>query len=442
MDVAVPSAIDRDIAALVRDDRVHRRVYTDPEIFELEMERIFGRAWIYLGHESQIRAPGDFFQSTLGRTPVIVTRHSDGAINVLINRCAHRGARVCNAASGHSRAFVCPYHAWTFRTDGSLAAVPLQSGYGDGFDLKDPAHGLTHVARVDSYRGFIFASQAQSGSGLVDYLGEIAEAIDNIVDRSPTGELQLVAGHFKQEFAANWKLHMENAVDLVHPLYVHMSSVASARGTASAKTEGPDGQAIQMYKANGLSLPEADQVAMHGSERGHIYMNAFYRDGDIAPERMDPVFLAYRQSLVARHGEEKTRRILGRQTFNNLIYPNLSINPLFQTLRIIQPLAVDRTVVFSHCFRLVGAPEQMLRQTVTFLSTANSPASLISTDDLETFERCQAGLVSHGADWVDLSRQLGADQPMGGGLMVGAGTSEMPMRLQFKAWLAHMAEAA
>ena len=209
---------------------------------------------------------------------------------------------MCTVPSGRTRGFVCPYHAWTFRTDGTLASVPLQSGYGADFNPKDPARGLTPVARVDSYRGFIFASQAAVGPALVDYLGEIAEAIDNMVDRSPSGELQLAPAHFKQEFAANWKLHMENAVDLVHPLYVHMSSVASARGTASAQTEGRDGQAIQMYKANGLTLADADQLAMHGSERGHVYMNAFYKEGDIAPERADPVFLAYRQSLVARHG--------------------------------------------------------------------------------------------------------------------------------------------
>lgn len=442
MDVVAPSALDREIAALVRADSVHRRVYTDPRIFELEMERIFGRAWIYLGHESQVRQPGDYFLSQIGRTPLIVARHSDGAIHALINRCSHRGAKVCSAPEGHSRAFVCPYHAWTFRTDGSLASVPLQSGYDARLDLKDPARGLTRLARVDSYRGFIFGSQAESGPALVDYLGEIAEAIDNMVDRSPTGELEHSPAYFKQEFSGNWKLHMENAVDLVHPLYVHMSSVASARGTSSTKGEGPDGQSIQMYKANGLTLAEADQVRLHGSERGHIYMSAFYKDGDIAPEREDPVFLGYRQSLVARHGEDKTKRILARQTFNNLIYPNLSINPLFQTLRLIQPLAVDRTVVFSHCFRLVGAPEQMFRQSVTFLSTANSPASLISTDDLETFERCQAGLSSEGAEWVDLSRQFGADRREAEGRIVGNGTSEMPMRLQFKAWLSHMAEAA
>ena len=442
MDVAAPSAIDRDISGLVRADSVHRRVYTDPQIFELEMERIFGRAWIYLGHESQIREAGAYFLSQLGRTPVIVTRHSDGTIHALINRCSHRGARVCSVPSGKSRGFVCPYHAWTFRTDGSLASVPQQSGYSADFDLKDPARGLTHVARVDSYRGFIFASQAVNGPGLVDYLGEIAEAIDNVVDRSPSDELEHAPAYFKQEFAGNWKLHMENAVDLVHPLYVHMSSVASARGTSSAQNQERDGQSIQMYKANGLTLAEADKVTLHGSERGHVYMSAFYKEGDIAPERQDPVFQSYRQSLVARHGEEKTRRILARQTFNNLIYPNLSINPLFQTLRVIQPLAVDRTVVFSHCFRLVGAPEQMFRQSVTFLSTANSPASLISTDDLETFERCQAGLASEGAEWIDLSRQLGADRREADGRLVGNGTSEMPMRLQFKAWLSHMAEAA
>ena len=171
-------------------------------------------------------------------------------------------------------------------------------------------------------------------------------------------------------------------------------------------------------------------------------VGAFYRSGDIAPERQDPVFQSYRASLVARHGEEKTKAVLARQTFNNLVYPNVSVNPLFLTLRLIQPIAVDRTVVYSSCFRMVGAPDEFFHQTVTFLSTANSPASLISTDDLETFERCQAGLGATTSEWINLQRNVHTDTLNEDGSVVANGTSELGVRAMMRSWLTHMTGAA
>src|SRR6185369_9702725 len=115
----------------VQPDRVHRAVYTDPALFELEMERIFGRAWLVVGHDSQVKAPGDFFTTRLGRQPVIVTRHDDGTVKVLINRCPHRGAVVCAAERGHNTQFQCGYHGWTFATDGALKYVPMSGAYAE-----------------------------------------------------------------------------------------------------------------------------------------------------------------------------------------------------------------------------------------------------------------------------------------------------------------------
>src|SRR2546423_6712576 len=80
---------ERSISALVEPGRVHRRVYSDPAIFELEMQRIFGRAWLFVGHASQVPNAGDFVTMDLGREPVIFTRHRDGSLKVLQNRCAH-----------------------------------------------------------------------------------------------------------------------------------------------------------------------------------------------------------------------------------------------------------------------------------------------------------------------------------------------------------------
>ena len=427
---------NHELAGMVHPDRVHRRVYSDQAVFDLEMDRIFGRGWIYVGHESMAKKPNDFFSTWLGREPIIITRDEEGRLHGLINRCPHRGAQVCSSPKGHAKHLTCPYHAWTFRMDGSLEAMPRMNGYDASFDRD--AHGLPRIPRVASYRGFIFASLAPKGPGLTEHLGSMAEALDNMVDRSPTGELEAVGGVFHQEYAGNWKLHMENATDLVHPGVVHESSVVAGRATAAGRPGEAETQALQMLQANGLTIADFDRVNLKGSPQGHCYMGAFYSKGDIAPERTDPDFLTYRAALVARMGEEKTRKVLGRATFNNLIYPNISVNPLFQTMRRVQPLGPDRSIVHSSCFRMVGAPEDFFHKTITFLSTANSPSSLISTDDIAIFERTQAGLVSQQSEWINLARNIHMDETAADGTMTAKGTSEMAIRLQFKAWLHHM----
>ena len=152
------------IDGLVQPGKVHRRVYTDPEIFELEMERLFGTSWLYVGHESQVRRSGDFFCTRLGREPVVLVRDGDGRLNVLFNRCGHRGAKVVAAESGNADEFRCCYHGWTYQTDGRLKSVPVRHGYPDGtVDISDPAYGMPPVPRVDAYRGFVFASLARMG---------------------------------------------------------------------------------------------------------------------------------------------------------------------------------------------------------------------------------------------------------------------------------------
>ncbi|PYN51983.1 MAG: hypothetical protein DME00_00715 [Candidatus Rokuibacteriota bacterium] len=177
------------IKALVQPNRVHRAVYTDPEIFELEMDRIFGRAWLILGHESQVRSPGDFFTTRMGREPVIVTRHRDGAVHVLVNRCAHRGARVCEAPAGTASEFVCAYHGWTYGTDGCLVGLPLPGGY-ERPAGESTGGGLGRVPRVDAYRGFLFASMAEHGPTLAGFLGPLRaslRAVGRLGEHRPLG---------------------------------------------------------------------------------------------------------------------------------------------------------------------------------------------------------------------------------------------------------------
>jgi phenylpropionate dioxygenase-like ring-hydroxylating dioxygenase large terminal subunit len=436
------SSLPADAAAdLVREGAVHRAVYTDPAVFALEQARIFGRAWVYVGHESEVRAPGDWLLTRLGADEVILARTDEGGLALLHNQCAHRGANVVSCERGHSRHLRCPYHAWTYRLDGRLVGVPMASGYPSDF-CAGAERGLASVARVASYRGFVFGSRAATGPDLPEFLGELASALDNMVDRAPAGTLTAVPGRLRMQYRGNWKLFMENATDLVHPGFVHASSVTAARGLpATLDADAASAQTAQMLLSNGLTVPEWDQVPLRAASNGHVHMGGFYRSGSIAPTRTDPVYERYRAALVARHGEARTAEILALDRFNNLIWPTLSVNARFATLRIVQPVAVDRTIVQAACFRFDGAPEEMFDLTLQFLNTGASAASLVASDDLEIFERCQRGLAQGGHDWIDVSRGLSADRADGHGV-TGSGTSELSIRNQLAAWRRWMSEPA
>ena len=431
-----------EIGALVLPDKVHRRVYTDPDLFDLEMARIFGRVWVFVGHESQVPEPGDWIKSRIGTRHVLLTRDREGEIHVLRNQCAHRGMAVCAGERGNGKRLVCPYHGWAYHLDGSLAGVPRPRGYSNAIRPGDPDHGLGRAARVENYRGFVFASLADDGPTLADYLGDMASALDNMVDRAPAGRLEIAGGVHRQAFRGNWKLHMENACDLVHPSFVHQSSVDSARAfVADTGSFDEAGQAIQMFHSNGLDLDDWDRLSVYGYANGHCYMDGFYRGGMMDPEADTPVFDEYKAALVAARGEARTNEILGRDAFNNLIYPNLNFNTRFQQLRVIHPVAVDRTQLFSYSLRLVGAPDEMFRMSVRFVTTANSPASPISSDDLAIFEGIQAMLADGGVDWIDLSRRAGHEQPHGNAGSTDTGTSELSLRALLGAWRSYMTAA-
>ena len=171
---------------LVQEDRVHRLIYTDPAIFEAEMTHVFGAVWVYVGHESQIAKPNDYITTKLGLRPIILLRDSNGKIRALFNRCTHRGTTLCRLEKGSAFMFVCPYHGWSFLNTGKLRAVPWPDGY--ACDFKDEKFNVAQVPRVESYRGFIFATLNLDAPPLLDYLGAITQPIDEWLDRQPQGQ--------------------------------------------------------------------------------------------------------------------------------------------------------------------------------------------------------------------------------------------------------------
>ena len=416
--------------SLVKRDHVHRSVYLDPQIFTLEMERLFARTWVYVGHDSLVPRPGDFLTTRIGSQPVVMSRHTDGKVYVIYNSCGHRGAIVCNEDKGNARLFRCCYHGWTFKTNGDLDAVAMPRGYGPDFDASNPALGMGRLPRVEIYRGFVFASLAADGPTLTEHLGPARMSIDELVDRAPDGEIDLSAGVHKYMFRGNWKLQLENTVDMYHVPFSHESSVRRDGRQFDRGTGQKAGSAIS---DRGSAAQKWEQRIAWGSRsNGHSWAG----HQPVAEEAStDPVYLEYVAALEARHGKERTQVILAPKRHNTAFYPNMTLQALNSHVRVIVPIAVDRTEVNVFPIRLKGAPEAMNRQSVRHLNLTHSAASLIQTDDLECFRRCQEGLSAQSSDWVWFARGAHSDTEDENGDYVNKGTVEVQQRAQFAAWL-------
>jgi phenylpropionate dioxygenase-like ring-hydroxylating dioxygenase large terminal subunit len=212
---AVLAEIDR----LVTPEHVHRRLYTDGDLFDREMSTVFGGSWTYVGHESEVAEPNSFVRRSLGRRPVMLTRSASGDVNVVFNRCSHRGTLLVTENRGCQATVTCPYHGWRFSIDGSLKNVPVPSSYEDvrsgKFDL-----GRAHV---ETYRGFVFASLAPEPPAFLDWLGGARVWFDEYIDRYPGGEIAIHGTPLQYEFRANWKVSWDNAADGIHATFAHHS---------------------------------------------------------------------------------------------------------------------------------------------------------------------------------------------------------------------------
>ena len=426
-----------DISHIAQPDGMAARAYTDADIFDAEMERIFRRAWTFVGHQSQVPNPGDFWRTWMGVDEVLLVRQKDGSLRVLRNACTHRGTRLCAAKEGTTNSFVCPYHAWGFDLDGVLKAVPDVDGYPNDFDMADPGNHLASAPRVESYRGFVFASMAAEGPVLTDFLGQMTDAIDNLVDRSPDGEIGIEGGSLRVRYPGNWKLHHENANDIVHPGFVHESSVTSAKGAEGGVVPSEDlidrGQTKGMMISNGLTPKDWNAIELTGTAEGHSFMGGFYKSGLLAPQQEDDVTRTYREALEAAHGKEKAAAILGMDRFNNLVWPNLNVNAQFHQIRVVHPISVNETVIEGYCFRLKGTPDGIFHRAVRFLGTLVSPASMIFSDDIEIFGRVQRGLENGSIE--RLNGQRGAETDVEeAGARRSTTSSELPLRVQAEAW--------
>jgi phenylpropionate dioxygenase-like ring-hydroxylating dioxygenase large terminal subunit len=424
----------RALQALVEDDRVHRDVYIDPEVFQLEMERLWSRAWIYVGHASQVPQPGDFITVDIAAKPLILVRHTDGTVRVLMNRCAHKGTKVVYDFAGNTgKTFRCPYHAWTYRTDGTLLNIPLKEGYqGTRLNETQATRGLTPVTH-EVYRGFVFARLAD-GPAFREYFGDSLSSIDNLADRSPEGELEITGGCLRYLHNCNWKMFVENLNDTMHPMIVHASSAGTAKRLWEGKpADMPKPMAIEQYAPFANDYKFFDDMGVRVYAHGHGFSGvnfSIHSAYSSIPE--------YEEAMERAYGKEKAKQILGTVRHNTVYYPSLTIKGAIQSIRVARPLAADKTVIESWTFRLKGAPAKLLERTVMYNRLINSPMSVVGHDDLHCYRSAQEGLAAEGSKWVNLHRNFD-EKELGKIELTCNGTSEISMRNQFRAWKEFMA---
>ncbi len=397
--------------------RVCRRAFLDPDVLAAERERIFDHAWLYLGHESEVAAPGDFRTRELGARRIVFVRGKDRAVRALLNSCTHRGAEVCRERSGNARSFQCFYHGWTFGNDGRLIGVPGDEAYAPGFSRE--RLGLREAPRLEQYRGFYFVSFDPEIVPLREYLTGAAEYLDLIVDQSELG-MEIVGGTQSYAINANWKLLVENSYDGYHANVAHARYLKWLASTGAVGL--PRGTTWNRARSLGNGHAVVEYTAAWGRPIAH-WVPSFGEDA--APEIAE-----IRAKLEERLGAERAHRIA--TTSRNLgIFPNLVVNDIMAiTVRTFHPIAPGRMHVEAWSLAPRGeAPAHRKHRLENFL-TFLGPGGFATPDDIEGLESCQRAYQGTPEDWNDLSRDaLRPDPPI---------TGEHQMRTFWRHWQERM----
>ena len=413
-----------------RGDLVNSEVYTSPAIFEREMQKIFHGTWLYVAHESEIPKPGDFVTRTIGRQPIVVVRGDDGALPAVDEPLpAPRGADLRGRAR-KSVNFRCFYHGWTYENSGKLVHIPKDDAYPADFDRD--AYGLTPVPRVESYRGFIFGSVNPNVGSLREHLGLAAAKFDYMIDASPTGELLLDAGVSKTTFRGNWKFV---GMDGYHPPVVHQAVVEIFRRRAVLEHGGEDSAVAQVSRK---TMNDSELAVSRDLGGGHVMLDVVAhrvseQDHHVASMRRQPWGEAYISAMFAAYGSERADELIAIEGDPHLgVFPNLQL--IQQHVRVVVPVAVDRTDVYLYPVRYGGVSDEMNEKRLRRHEEFSGAAGMGQPDDTEIFERNTDGLQAVVNPWIDLSRGRHRERVDSDGSIIGHISDEVTQRGQFREW--------
>lgn len=399
-----------EVVSSVGRGRFPAGIYSDPEIFELERERLFNRTWQYLAHESEVPEPGDYVVRRILNDSFIVVRGEDGVVRVMLNMCRHRGMQVCRADAGNSSHFRCPYHAWTYKNDGKLTGVTFyQEAYDGERGLDRAERGLIPPPQSASYRGMIFACLDPAAPGLEESIGDFRFFLDLYVNQSPDG----VEVHGPQRWVirSNWKIGAENfSGDSYHTPYTH-ASVVDIGLFKEPKAHRRKQGALYWAGAGGgttYKLP-------HGNFDENLAYVGYPQE---MIDRMRQHWLPGQRSLVADAGF-----IVSAST----VFPNLSLvhnwphveaegpRVPFISIRLWQPLGPTETEVSSWFAVDRNAPSWYKEQSYKAYLTCFGSSGMLEQDDVENWTSITEVAKGHLGSQVTLDSTMGM-APGGGTL--------------------------
>jgi phenylpropionate dioxygenase-like ring-hydroxylating dioxygenase large terminal subunit len=370
--------------------KIDRRIFSDQAIYDQEMEKIFGRAWLMIGHESLVPEVNDFFHTYMGEDPVILTRDRRGELHALLNMCRHRGNRVVRCDDGNATRFMCTYHGWTYGNDGRLEHVPGTSeAYYDALDK--PSLGLVQ-ARVETYAGIVFATWAEDAPSLEAFLGDARWYLDTVFNRLDSGMQAL--GPMKWLEPVNWKTMVDNCSDNYHVPTTHLSSAR--------------------VQTRYLGRPKLSHKDQFESPNKHVFVNGhsltFREAPDNTPRYVHgiskdtfPLFLAYHEATLPeverRLGAFRARHV---QLGNHSIFPNGVLG-----FRLALPRGPLQTEFWHFVLLEKGAPEALKRAIRIGSQANNGAAGLFEQDDVDNWRQVTAASKSR------LGRRIPQDLSMG-----------------------------
>ena len=419
------------VAELVSEDAcyVSRRAWADHDVYELEKKGIFGKSWLFLGHESQIREPGDFVQAYMCETPIILSRGQDNRIRALVNSCSHRGLPVCRSDHGNTKRFICPYHSWAYNVEGDLVTIPQESEVTHKPDKS--VLGLKPVPRLESWNGLVFGSFNEDIESLDDYLGDQRFYLDAFFGRFENG-IEFMGAPHRWVLNANWKLPVENQIgDVNHGAFLHSTLIPreaqdqiEALGYSAVVGEGGHGATFRLMPKDA----PVDEVAWGFEGMG----------GALGGPEVQEYLREVQAKAAERVGELRAR--FKGLTFG--VYPNLSFLWSNTSFKVSHPRGPHKVEYWSWAAVPADAPDAIKQVLRTNYSSFFGPGGLVEQEDSEAWMQ---QLVGSRIDFVDdrpyfygLGQGMEKPHPEMPGL-VSATANEYYARAFFKRWQRELA---
>jgi len=350
-------------------------VLTEPDIYELEYEKIFGTTWQFLAHESELKQSGDYVTRWMVNDPILVVKNSEGEFKAYLNSCTHRGTQLCTADRGRKKTFTCPYHGWTYNLDGKLIGIVAgDKVYGEEMCKKD--WGLREIPKLGIYQGMIFGCLDPLSESLEDYLGEMKWYFDILLGRGDGG-MEVIGLPQRWIAKANWKATQENfSADPYHVQTTHRSTVELGISPEDPLYAGY-GHQIVMRNGHGLNVITSKTGRSRAPYQG-------------MPESMWPM---YQRNLNPEQDD-----ILSRATvFVGGVYPNLSfVSPIHGTeghlhnylnFRVWRPMGPEKVEVWCWFMIDKAAPEEYKKAAYKGYLGSFGPSGTLEQDDTETWAR-------------------------------------------------------